>query len=534
MLKLLLSFLIMFLFVGCGNSHDATEKKQDTKQQTILSTQADKTIPNQTDTIDTTTSTVSESTIPEISPQKAQEVVTGLKQDAQNIIPIDDSSPQIPDTTQTENKAEKTVTIYVHGYDDKGTTYTSVYGYDAYDPMLDEFVKLTGFDTLKTYDPNNFSNIIAITPYYGTKAPNYYTPKDIQDIEDITNKYGGGIPRYALIVAKYAKHVIAITGADHVNFIGASLGALVSRWIIEKDVEHLASEKKILRWMSIEGVIRGNKMASKSNLVSLLDSVQKQPIDVKQMDYSWIDKNLHSPRENADSPYYGNILISQLSSTKAADPFGWLMPTTPNDGYQAVEDTYFKSFSQEALFHNQQPAHTYFHQTHLGIKKDLGAWANIATFFLPHKRIKITLTDATVDDIHEHTNYFNKRAEIVFSSEVFSPLVKEKWAIEDAISEQSYDSGRLPIYRYRKDHEKQIINQVIYDDYVLEDEQTLTLSLAGYEIDNSAKYHVHEGLSKKSNLGTTQIDIALKDATYSIEAKDWNGNIKVEILPTYR
>ncbi len=544
MKKVFYSLIVAFLFIGCGNSQDAPKTEQTTSQQPKVSTKPDtNTLSQDKQTTPVTTSENTNpainnqnntQTTPQVTPQNAQETILGLKHDAENIIPIDEASPKIPDTPQTQNiTSPKTVTVYVHGYDDKGVTYQSVYGYDAYDPMLDNFVKLTGFDTLKTYNPKNFSNIIAITPYYGTQAPDYYTPEDIQDIKDITSQYGGGIPRYALIVAKYAKHVMALTGADHVNFIGASLGALVSRWIIEKDVEHLASEKKILRWMSIEGVIRGNKMASKSNLVSFINTIQEQPIDVKQMDYAWIEKNLHSPRYSADSPYYGNILISQLTSTKAADPFGWLMPATPNDGYQAVEDTYFKSFSPSALFHNQQPSHTYFHQTHLGIKKDLGAWANIATFFLPHKRIKITLIDATVDDIHEHTNYFNKRAEIVFSSEIFSPLVKEKWGIEDAISEQTYESGRLPIRRYKRNHEKQLMNQIIYDDYILENEQTLTINLAGYEIDNSVKYHVHDGIGKKSYLGNTQIDIPIKDGTYAIQAKDWSGHIKVEMLPTY-
>ncbi len=528
MQKFLFSLFIVLFLIGCGNSQDAKKTDKNPSVATQSTAQTSSEVVKQTTTQESTTTQ-------QVTSQQVKETIADLKNDAENIKPIKDASPAIPvNPPQTTLQTKKEITVYVHGYDNKGTTYQSKYGFDAYDPILDNFVKLTGFDTLKTYDPKNFTNILTITPYYGTQAPDYYTPEDIQDIENITKQYGGGIPRYAMIIAKYAKHAMKVTGADYVNFIGASMGALVSRWIIEKDVEHLASEHKILRWMSIEGVIRGNKMASSSNLLSIVNTVQKQPIDVEQMNYNWIKNNLHNPRDKADSPYYGTILISELSSTKSADPFGWLMSTTPNDGYQAVRDTYFASFTPQSLFHAQQPSHTYFHQTHLGIKRDKGAWANIATFFLPHKRVRVTLTDVTVNNIHEKTNYFNKRAEIVFGSEVFSPLVQQQWDIPDAISEQTYDSGRLPIRRFRKNHEHQTINQIIYDDYVLADEKTLTLTLSAYEIDNSAMYHVHDGLTKKSRLGNTSLDVNLQNGTYEISATDWSGIIKVELLPTYR
>jgi hypothetical protein len=306
------------------------------------------------------------------------------------------------------------------------------------------------------------------------------------------------------------------------------MGSLIARWIIEKDVEHLASEKKILRWQTLEGVIRGNKLASDKDLVKFANTIQEQPIDVEQMSYQWIEQYLHNPREEAASKYYKDIVISEISSTKPGEPFDWLMLTTPNDGYQAVKDTYFETIRPEARHNGQVPTHTFFHQTHLGLKKDDGAWANVATFLLPHKRVQITLTEAKVDDIHE--SYLNGSGEIVFESLVYSPYVEEIWSITDAISERVYDSGALPVYKYKKDGQTKVVNQILYDDYVLKDENQLKLKLSAYEIDQNLKYGVHDGFGKYERLGSASLLIDLVDNTYTINARDWSGIVRVKIV----
>ena len=467
-------------------------------------------------------------------PSQVETALSQIKHDAEDIRPIEEShADQIPVISQQKLvvPTTPTVTVYIHGYDDKGTSYTTPYGYDAYDPVLDRLIALTGFDTLLTYKPGDFRNIVTITPYYGTQPPDYYTPEDIEDIRRVTEQYGGGIPRYAWIVAKYIKHVMALTGAKKVNLISASMGSLIARWMIEKNVENLAAEKKITKWQSLEGVIRGNKIASSKRLVSYAELFKSQPIDVTHMSYSWIEENLHRPRSQAASSYYQNIEISQITSTKSGKPFGFLMLTTPNDGYQATYDTYFATFRQNALFNGKVPTHTYFHTTHLGLKKYDGAWANIATFLLPHKRVKITLTRARVDDIHERIWFLNKNAEIVFESEIFSPLVAQKWQIEDAISQRLYHGGTLPVWKYRRDHEEKELEQILFDDYVLKDETQLHLRYAGYEIDQSVLYGIHDEFGSYEKLGSGTIDLPLQNGTYEIAARDWSGTIRVEVSP---
>ncbi len=514
MYKISILFLVL-IFLGCGGSSEKENIQKDQNHPVETKTQSEPAV--------------------SLTSQKVEQTLSKIKNDAENIVPINESDAQnVITEPPLKPYREKSVTVYVHGYDKDGATYDSVYGYDAYDPMLDKLVKLTGFDTLKSYNPENFTNIITITPYYGSVAPDYYSDKDKEDIEKITQKYGGGIPRYALIVAKYAKHVMKISGADHVNFIGASLGALVVRWIIEKNVENLASEKKILRWQSIEGVVRGNKVASNENLVKFVNLIQKQPIDVKHMNYSWIGKHLHTPVGEASSPYYKDILVSQISSTRATEPFKWLMPKTPNDGYQALKDTYFKKVDENVRFDGLNFAHTIFHQSHLGIKKDLGAWAGVATFLLPHKRVKITLTGATVDNLHENIYFFNKSAEIVFASEVFSPKIYEKWQIKDAIDERVYDSGALEIHKYKKRGQHKNFEQVLFDGFVLKDEEVLNLKLSGFEIDQNDMYGVHDELNKREKLGSIVVEAKLENHTFDIAADEWSGSLRVEVFDVSR
>jgi len=160
----------------------------------------------------------------------------------------------------------KTVTVYVHGFDPHGYRQSGIYGEDTQEDFFADIPSYLGLPTTAYAEDLNKSNLFAATTYYGDTPPEYYTAQDIADIDAVTQQYGGGIPRYALIVAKYAKHLMQRTGAQQVNFVSGSMGSLVVRWLIEKDLEALASTQKIARWLSVEGVVNGNYAASKSIL----------------------------------------------------------------------------------------------------------------------------------------------------------------------------------------------------------------------------------------------------------------------------
>lgn len=434
-------------------------------------------------------------------------------------------------------KADQVVTIYIHGYNKTGYKREGVYGEADYDDVIDKVVEFSGLPTMFDYN-SDFSNIIAITPYYGDTPPAYYSDEDIQDIGLITQTYGGGIPRYALIVAKFAKYAMQETGATRVNIVSGSMGSLVARWMIEKNYENLSSDKKIERWLSIEGVIRGNYALSSANFMNVASDFFEQSVDTEHMTYDWIETNLSPSRTQGLSPYYKDILIGQMSGTDSeTDMIGlnYLLGLNggfiPNDGYQLLHDTYFEEMADDAKFYDLDPTHSIFHINHTAIGDDDGAHAAIATFLESNKRVKITLVRTTVEDIHETTNIFSRDAEIVFESRVYSPAANLRWEIDDPISERVYDSGALSIYGYEKDGETMFLSQTIFDDFVLESEERLVVEMEGFEIDRSTIYEVNEIFlgSNKESLGSTEIELPIENGSYEIGADDWHGYLLVEV-----
>ena len=474
-MKYIISFIMIVLFIGCGGSDKTTT-------QTPQSLSTNSVPPNTQET------------------QTAKPVQT---------------------IHNTPKKLTRTVTIYIHGYSKSGYKKEGVFGDDNYDTIIDTIIEMTGFDSTLSYEENS-TNLIAITPYYGNNSPAYYTAKDEQDLEAI----GDGIPRYALIIAKFARHIMIETKADKVNFLSVSMGSLVTRYLIEKDLEQLASEKKISRWLSLEGVIKGNIAASADNLLSLVNEFEKQSPDVAQMDYDWIKDNL-----DIKSPYYHDMQIGFESSTHdnaSKALLSWWMRSNqhfePNDGVQAVKDTFFAS----------DVAHTFFYNNHYTLADNQAAWGYAATFLTSTKRVRLTLLDATLSDLHEDNIPFLhiKPADIVFESSVHSTKAEEKWGFTKAIDERLLKGKYLPLYAYHDRDISQTLNQTLFDSYILEDENTLSLTLTPYELDREPDYGVREitGHGEHESLGTTTIMIPVKEGIYPLQGRDWSGRVKVEIF----
>src|SRR6185436_2876489 len=183
--------------------------------------------------------------------------------------------------------------------------------------------------------------------------------------------WGGGVPRYAQIIADYARELMRRSGARQVNFVSASFGSLIVRWLIEKDVGELASRGQIARWANVEGVLAGNWAASRDPLVHYLDFLAPVPVDVEHMHYDWVSANLHDPRRVADSPNYAGILIGQLGSTDDNYDNGALSSLMrsydewqPNDGVQALSDALFEDVTARSRLAGLPPTLSLFRTDH--------------------------------------------------------------------------------------------------------------------------------------------------------------------------
>jgi len=448
---------------------------------------------------------------------------------------LEQNSTNENNTTEIK-KSSKVVTIYVHGYRKTGYKNDQTYGNLYHNTFKRELIKFTGADTFDDYNKETFKHIVSAVDFYGKEAPNYYSQQDAEDVEAITKKYGGGIPRYALIVAKFAKFILKRTEAEKVNIVSVSMGSLVTRWMIEKDVEGLASDEKIAKWMTVEGVIRGNYALSNVSNDSLLNLFFENSPDTDHMKYKWIEKNLAPQRHILKSPSYKNILVGQISLTdgsKNNSLLKYILPFyggfQPNDGFQLLKDTYFESVDKG---NKQVLSHTLIHHDHVDIKHSYGVFATISSFLEEKKRVRITLVDATVNDIHEEITSSNVGSEIIFESYIFSPEAKKEWDLEKAIDERVYESGALKIYNYSANGQTYALNQILFDNFVLSTESKLNIKLKGYEIDSSKLYHIKEvnRESKIESLGEGEKTVELKNGVYEVDGVDWSGHVKVEVI----
>src|SRR5205814_2368669 len=103
-------------------------------------------------------------------------------------------------------------------------------GGNVHEPVAEAVAAFAGLPILGDADGAPPPNVVAGTTYYGDTPPPYYSAADLAEIDQVTAQWGGGVPRYALIVAKYARHVLEISGARQVNFVSVSFGSLIVRW----------------------------------------------------------------------------------------------------------------------------------------------------------------------------------------------------------------------------------------------------------------------------------------------------------------
>ena len=435
----------------------------------------------------------------------------------------------------------RTATIYVHGFERSGADQHGTFGEDVGDALLDSIATLAG---VAVVDGNAVlpPSVAAMTDYYGDTPPSYYTPADLAELDQVTAQWGGGVPRYALIVAKYAHDLMRRSGAQQVNFVSASFGSLIVRWLIEKNVGGLAGGGRIARWLSIEGLLAGNWAASRGKLVDIVDFVSPLPIDVDHMTYGWVETNVHTPRTEADHAFYAGILMGQAVSTDDGYENGALtalMRTSgewqPNDGVQAAADALFQSVTTRSRFQGMPPTLGVFHCQHLAIQQARAAWAEAATFLTQRRRVTVTMTSARVTDLHEpEAWYWDWRpAEVVLESRVYSPEVEARWGIGDALCVREKEGAAAPLRRYGQDGESQSFTHVLFDDLVLAGEKELRLELHAEEIDYDWRYGVHETvqLPYYDDLGSGSIRVStLSPGSYTFQAASWSCTLAVSIF----
>jgi len=434
-----------------------------------------------------------------------------------------------------------TATVYVQGFEFSGADRHGTYGEDLPDTVLDKVASLAGL-AVAGGQPTLPARVVGMTSYYGDRPPAYYSAADLSELESASAAWGGGVPRYALIIAKYARELMRRSGARQVNIVSASFGSLIARWLIEHDVGALASRGLIARWATVEGVLAGNWAASRDQLVGYLDFLAPVPVDVEHMHYDWVSANLHAPRRVADSPYYAGILIGQLGSTDDSYNNGALSSLMrtyeewqPNDGVQVLSDAFFEDVTARSRLAGRPPTLSLFRTDHFGIKDSRAAWASLATFLTQRRRVTVTMTSARVADLLEPDDWWWdwRPAEVVFESRVYSPAVESRWGVRDALCTREKEGAVAPLRLYGRHGETQTFQHVVFDDLVLEEETELRLVLRAEEVDYDWRYGVLETVQQPyyDDLGSGALSVSTREpGSYTFAAGHWSCTLSVEVF----
>ena len=399
-------------------------------------------------------------------------------------------------------------TVIFHGIDSGGPSAEGIVGVDVQNDLVDEIADLlnksTGMD-----DPTSPGQI-TMALYYGDTYPDYYSKEDRAEVDAITDQYGGGIPRYAAIMAKFCRHVMDRSGARQVNIVGISMGGLVGRWAVEKDYENLASSGRIARFITIEGVVCGNWAATYAgDLMSLIGSdYDLETIDIQHMNYNWVTTNLHDPRTEMDNPVYAGILVMHWASTNDNMYNRALTFSSgkPNDGICLYEDVYYHEVTERSKFFGQRPTLSHAYATHESIKQHSGIRPGLVAAATSTRRVRIILTDVRVTDLPEES--WQGKGEVVFGCKVFSPLASSLYGTTDPINRIDHLGHTINPVSLEED-ERVTVNQVLFDDFILPGELSLVLDFDVHEIDYDFIYDIYEDpLNKDQDLSSLSLSLS--------------------------
>lgn len=434
-------------------------------------------------------------------------------------------------TAQATAPPDQVATVVIHGFDPDGVQQTGVFGVDSSESYITSLSASIGLPT--SIDAPLAMNQVAYATYYGNQYPTYYTPQDILDVQAVTAQFGGGVPRYATIMAKYAKEVMRRSGAKQVNLFAVSFGGLISRYMIEKDVEGLASSGKIARWISVEGVVDGNYAATLggSTAQDLFESYYgAPPIDVEHMTYDWVEANINNPRDYSVSPFLGQFPVHFWQACD--DDFNskglTYISGKANDGVVLIEDAYLKGLGPNSRYLGLDPTISCTHTTHESTKDFPGIRAGVAAELFGRRRVNIQLEQVRVRK--EFDGGIRGNGEYVFGLKVRSPRADTLYGITAPIHQLRSDDNNIPYVRMAQDTTV-TVNLTWFDDMILPGETELHLETNVDEIDGDLIYNIAEDVpDTRQDLKDTSATVStMQPGEYTLETDDWRAIVKVNI-----
>ncbi len=469
----------------------------------------------------------------------------------------------IPPTTGTkEYENATTMTVWVHGFSNKSPDEMQemVYGRDRgcggilHDMAMYGVVRPCSDDAAGALAPDQLTRV----EYYGGTPAAWLTAADIAEIEAYPYDGPTALRRYGLIVAKFIRWKMAVSGATHVNLACHSMGCYVLRHVIENDLEGLASSNAFVRWFTSSGVIAGARLArlydnpsvqKAADAIGLLlsDFVIMNPDFAQDWTATW-DHRLWE----ANSPLYHGMLIHQLGGTdpqiREALNIALLDLNNPgdlpNDGIMYTEDEYF---------HRQAPTgavktpsgkvvsatHSLVHEYHMQVPDTPAATLLAAATLFHHRRVFIRVDEFSLyKDRESHTLLDGENgtapAEITWAVEVrYDPYVHDTFGKDVRVHEDKVEHRAPPLWKQSEGTTSRP-GRVVFEGPVFDAQDRLRLSLDFLEADWFPRYGVKEwAFDVHESLLSYDGEVMLRDGPLEISSQYARARLSVEVVDLY-
>jgi len=398
--------------------------------------------------------------------------------------------------------------------------------------------------------------------YYGGVPAPWLSPEDVAEIEAYPYDGGtAGLYRYALIVAKMIRHRLDASGATHVNMLCHSMGCLVTRTLIENDLEGLASENRFARWTTSAGVLAGARLARLFDNPTVRSGAELLPWDfndfvimnpdfVRQAAAPW-DHRLYE----ANNPLLGGTLIHHMSGSdpRIAEAMNITLldlnnpGDEPNDGIMFSRDTYFHH-QPDALAARSvegrpmKPTGTWVHVDHMNVPKSDASRVMMSAAATQRRWVRISLEEIElIDDLEsngltdfEHAG--SPPAEIAVEVRVrFNPYVQQALG-RDVLVHEALIEQRVPELFEQAEGTTAQPGYALFSGPVFDAMEQLHLSIEVLEVDLYRRFGLSElsfDLDPHDALASYSGAVPLNEHSFEVRSDKARLSIGVQVDAAY-
>jgi hypothetical protein len=437
-----------------------------------------------------------------------------------------------------------TITIKLHGLAvaTGGSLEDRVYGGAVAPGALEASLRRFAPDVPDGIEEPTAPDQMVAPEYYGRTPAAWMSPEEVARIEALDPESEDALERYATIVAMFVRHRLATSGATHAAIVCHSMGCHVTRYLVEHDLEGLASEGRIARIVSVAGALGGAGLAELFDHPLVRDYAMLSPIETTDFVHLHpdfvTDRSAiwdHQLRE-ANNPTWAGILLHQITASDpragtGLRPLDIVEPNEPNDSVLYARDTYFVSEAEANRVVAQDgtvlpPGHSWAYANHPSIEEHLGAVAIAAAGLWHRRRVRIVLRSVEVIDDRDAVG----PAEIAPQVAVrFDPYLADLAMPDLLVHEQRVAHRSADLVRAQQG-ETTAADLVLFDGPVFDAMTELDLEVELREVDRYARFGVDEALfGDGDRLAYFRGPVALEDGTFTIEGPDARATIEVDV-----